>query len=392
MTKRPIAGLVLAVSLSLTQTSCFKDEPLNAEADIEQAYIHTDDVAGMFYNPGDTIVNVLSTSHKIKFNVRPGTDRTVLAPLFRLTEGATIMPESGSAHDFTQGPVDYTVTSQDGQWTRQYQVSVAEKQSTVDEVSTFCFDQYDLDTKGKYYVWTDSTAAGVKLDCWATGNPGFAISRTSAKPNEYPTVPTEIDDAGNGTHAVKLTTQSTGAFGEMAGMRIAAGNLFLGEFDVTNAMLKPLEATHFGMPVTREPEVFTGRYKYTPGETYQDRSGKPVAGKTDQANMYAVMYKNADADGNTVMLNGNDVLSNDAQIVAKALVTDIKSNGEWAEFSIPFEYTQEIDATLLENYGYNITMVFTSSNEGDKFEGAIGSTLIVDYAKIHWASPSNSNE
>lgn len=377
--------LFAAAALCASLSSCFKDEPLNAEADIEQAFIHSNDVDGMFYNPSDTLVNVLSTTSNIKFNVRPGTDRTALAPQFRLTEGASITPESGSAHDFSNGPIAYKVTSQDGQWTRDYQVSVVEKQRTVDEVRAFLFDQYALDSEGKYYVWTDSTYDGHTLNCWATGNPGFKLSRGSAKPNEYPTVPVEIDDAGNytGTHAVQLTTRSTGLFGVMANKRIAAGNLFLGEFDLAKALTYTLEATHFGVPVAKEPNVFKGRYKYTPGDVYQDFDGNAVEGKTDQANMYAVFYKNTDANGNPVMLNGNDVLTNE-NIVAKAIVTDIKNNGEWAEFSISFEYLQETDPTRLENYGYNIAVVLTSSIEGDKFEGAVGSTLTVDYIRIDW--------
>ena len=39
---------MIAASLigSSTLTSCFKDEPLNAECDIEQAYIHVDNPLG----------------------------------------------------------------------------------------------------------------------------------------------------------------------------------------------------------------------------------------------------------------------------------------------------------------------------------------------------------
>ena len=36
-------------------------------------------------------------------------------------------------------------------------------------------------------------------------------------------------------------------------MPIAAGNLFIGEFDMTNALSKPLEATRFGIPFCYKP-------------------------------------------------------------------------------------------------------------------------------------------
>lgn len=365
-------------------SSCFKDEPLNAEADIEQAYLHSDDVATMFYNPADTLVNVLSSASKIKFNVRPGTDRSALAPQFRLTEGATITPASGSPQDFTGGSVAYTVTSQDGQWTRDYQVSIVEKLPTVDEVTEFDFDQYALETaRKKYYVWTDTTYYGQSLDCWATGNPGFALSKGSAKPDEYPTAPVTFDDAGHGTTAVRLTTRDTGAFGAMVNMRIAAGNLFLGEFNVSNALKDAMEATHFGVPVARNPIYFYGRYKYKPGEKYQDKKGKEVVGVTDKANIYAVLYENSDEAGNAVVLKGDNVLSSE-RLVAVALVDDINSNDEWTEFGISFNYIKQLDQTRLENYGYNFAIVMTSSAEGANFEGAIGSTLMVDVLHVVW--------
>src|SRR5574344_1931680 len=102
--------------LSTTLTSCFKDEPLNAECDIEQAYIHVDNPLEMFANYTDTIVKVLSNEQDITFNVKRHTDISNMAPLFRLTEGAKITPENGSVHDFTNGPSIYKVTSQDGEW------------------------------------------------------------------------------------------------------------------------------------------------------------------------------------------------------------------------------------------------------------------------------------
>lgn len=383
MNKTLYSAMVLAIACFML-SSCFKDEPLNAEADIEQAFIHADDVDRMFYNPTDTLVNVLSSNTNIRFNVRPGTDRTSLAPQFRLTEGATVVPESGSMQDFSAGSVKYTVTSQDGQWHRDYQVSVVEKQPTVDEVSMFRFDQYALESaRKKYYVWTDTTYYGQTLDCWATGNPGFALSKGSAKPDEYPTVPVTIEDAGSGNTAVKLTTRDTGAFGAMVNMRIAAGNLFLGEFDVSNALKDAMEATHFGVPVANNPISFSGRYKYKPGEKYQDKQGKEVAGVTDKANIYAVLYENTDEAGNAVVLKGDNVLTS-SQLVAVALLDDINSNDEWTDFYIDFNYIKALDESRLENYGYNFAIVMTSSAEGANFEGAVGSTLTVDALRVIW--------
>ena len=64
-----IASLTAASTLSLT--SCFKDEPLNAECDIEQAYIHPGPLLKLWFaNAADTLVNVQSDQDKIEFTMR----------------------------------------------------------------------------------------------------------------------------------------------------------------------------------------------------------------------------------------------------------------------------------------------------------------------------------
>lgn len=45
-----------------------------------------------------------------------------------------------------------------------------------------------------------------------------------------------------------------------------------------------------------------------------------------------------------------------------------------------------IDKEKLRNGKYNIAIVFTSSLEGDHFNGAIGSTLLIDEAELIYHS------
>jgi len=362
--------------------SCFKDEPLNAECDIEEAYLHADNPEKMFFNVSDSLVKVLYTESAINFKVRKETDLTRLAPLFRMTPGATVTPENGSVHDFTNGPVGYKVTSEDGQWSKDYQVSVSVQTRTVSDTLCYDFENYALNSKGQYYVWTDINDDGSDANNWATGNPGFAISRSSAQPDEYPTTP---EPNGYDGAAVKLTTRDTGPFGKMKNMRLAAGNLFIGKFDATTAIMPggAMQATMFGLKFTsnKRPIKFIGYYKYTPGATFQDRDGNTVAGRTDTGNIYAVLYRNTDGSGNAVVLHGDDVLTN-SQIVAIARIDEVKNTDEWTNFDLDFKYSEEIDQTLLDNYGYNLAVVFSSSIEGANFEGAIGSTMYVDKVRV----------
>lgn len=390
-------SFVLAASACVLLTSCFKDEPLNAECDIEEAYLHADVPSEVFLQPSDSLVKVTSVMQTVNFTpLRTGTDLTHLAPHFRLTPGATINPADGSVQDFSGGPVVYTVTSEDGEWNRKYQVYItAMPDDRPDEPTAgtlaYDFEKYHLETANrKYYVWSDYS----DQDNWATGNPGFSIARGSAAPDEYPSAP--LAEGYDGA-CVKLTTRSTGGFGEMAGMRLAAGNLFTGVFDTKSAISGSkgaLKATHFGEgahnKINFRPLHFSGYYQYTPGETFQDRKGNPVEGKVDEGDIYAVVFKNTDAEGNAVYLNGEDVQTNPL-IVAKALAGHVtKTEGGWKKFDLDFEYIADIDPTVLSNYGYSLAVVFTSSCGGASFEGAIGSTLLVDKVSIDYVIPGKN--
>lgn len=382
-----IASLTAASTLSLT--SCFKDEPLNAECDIEQAYIHPGPLLKLWFaNAADTLVNVQSDQDKIEFTMRPFANLKKQAPMFRLTPGATIQPESGSVHDFSKGPVTYVVTSEDKQWTRTYQVSIKKGQTAMSNEFEFEFENAYLN-KG-YYNWKENWN-GEELDIWATGNPGFKISNPSAKPDEYPTVMTENGYQGKG---VKLTTQRTSKLADMVKKPIAAGNLFIGQFDATDALRDAMKATKFGRPFSfsSKPLKLEGWYKYQAGEKFTDKEMKELDRK-DYGTIYAVLYENIDEKGNQVVLYGDNVQSS-KQIVALALVGEthddngkvaIGNTPEWHHFSVDFDYQsygKTIDPVKLKNGGYSLTIVCSSSSDGANFLGAVGSTLWVDSFKL----------
>ena len=46
------------------------------------------------------------------------------------------------------------------------------------------------------------------------------------------------------------------------------------------------------------------------------------------------------------------------------------------------EYTEEIDEQVLAARGYSLAVVFSSSVDGAKFEGAVGSTLKVCHVRV----------
>lgn len=370
--------LIVSAIFALALSSCFKDEAPNAECDIIEASLHVNNPTDIFYNPTDTLVRVLYTDDNISFSVRRKADLTALAPTFRITDGATISPASGSVHDFSNGPVIYTVTSEDKEWSRSYKVSFIPVIRTSKDTLSFNFEDYHLDSKDKYYIWCEKHEDGNMYDDWATGNAGYGLTNGSAGPEAYPS--TVLDEGYEGK-GVKLVTCSTGPFGQMVKLPLAAGNLFLGTFDMSIALKTPRLATGFGLPFDKKPKTFTGYYKYTPGEKFQNKDESIVEGKVDEASVYAILYRNHDEDGNPVVLNGDNVQTSPL-IVAKAIAANIVPTDKWTEFTVDFSYLEDFDLDLLENRGYNLAVVFSSSADGAFFQGAIGSTLCIDNVKI----------
>lgn len=369
----------LSMIMMVTNTACFGDEPAYSEADIETATLHVSDPGAFFYQMTDSFKTVMSTDTAIVFIVRGNADVTALSPEFTLTPGATITPASGSKHDFSGGPVGYTVTSQDGKWTRRYTVSVVPTTQTVADTLCYDFEHFELETANQhYYTWHNLLPDGTLGNDWATANEGFRMSMGSAQPMDYPTTPLLQAYEGAG---VCLMTRDTGPFGRMANKRLAAGNMFLGTFDIRIAMSDHLHATRFGLPFTSLPDHFTGYYTFEPGAVVQDFYGNPIANRVDSADIYAVFYRNHDAAGNEIVLFGDNVLSSN-QIVAVADLGYVEPTTQWKAWNVKFDYREPIDPDLLANRGYSLAIVFSSSAAGGSFIGAIGSRLCVDKVRL----------
>ena len=367
----------LTILLSaLLLTACIKDEPKNMECDVLEAWVEGDDLAPYFSQKTDMrISDVSSSTQRLTFTVWQRVGLPAMPVKFALTPGATITPANGSVQDFSKGPVEYTVTSEDGQWHRTYTVEFRE---TMLPTNRYDFEQFELSANGKYHVWYYQPDGGGKEYIWASGNDGFMIASPNAAAADYPTVP---DADGVDGYCIKLTTRSTGSWGRMFKKPIAAGNFFLGAFDTQYALTNTLKTTQMGIAYTKQPVKVTGYYKYSPGETFTDKDFNEVKDRTDEPSIYSVLYVNHDAQGNEIMLHGDDVLSS-PYIVSKAQVASVPPTSEWTPFEMTFEGTTPIDADLLAKRGYNLALVFSSSKTGDTFEGAVGSTLYIDKVEI----------
>ena len=360
---------VLAVAF--LAASCIKDEPLNTECDIIAAEL-----------PGvELVASPVVDNTSVTFEVGYNQIATVLAPEFILTPGASVEPPSGTPRDFTE-PQEYVVTSEDGAWEKIYMVKV--KWPSI-PILHYGFEKVRVvETAGrKYDVFYEKSEDDNNEWSWASANSAYVLTLQAREPNEFPTY--QSTQGVEGDCAV-LVTRSTGEFGKGAKKPMAAGNLYMGTFDIGNAMNAPLKATHFGRTFYLEPISFSGFYKYKAGETYcrPDSEGKlePVPGKRDMFNCYAVFYESTPE---MEWLDGANVLSEDnPNIISTALIPDRHETDDWTEFSVPFVYREgkSVDPVKLKDGRYRLAVVMSSSQDGDYFCGAIGSTLAVDELSI----------
>lgn len=354
-------NLLLCFLMAVLSISCIQDEAPNAEADILACVV-----------PGDILkAEPEIENESVTLTVKSDADITQLALEFTLTPGATILPASGTVRDFAT-PQTYVVTSEDGNWKKTYTV-----RCIISGVSTdYHFEHITLEPIYKrYQIFYDITESGDSVT-WGSGNAGFALTNSKLGPLDFPTMQ---DDKGYIGKCAKLVTRSTGSFGSGFGMPIAAGNLFIGTFDLKNAIPDARKGTKLGRPFEHVPTYLSGYYKYEAGKSYMV-DGKIVQGKKDKCDIYAIFYE---TDENVKYLDGYNGLTS-PNLISVARISDQKETEDWTHFYLPFvaKPGKVIDKAKLEKGGYQLAIVFASSIKGDVFEGAEGSTLWIDEVEI----------
>ena len=173
-----------------------------------------------------------------------------------------------------------------------------------------------------------------------------------------------------------MITRSTGWLGSIFGNPIAAGNLFLGTFSLN--ISNTLKSTRFGIPYNydKAPKAITGYFKYTAGSTFSKKIASTLT--KDTWNAYAILFEKTSSNN---YITGDHNFADARMVsVAKLKDKDRKETNQWTKFEIPFEFMN--GKTFDPNKEYMYTIVFTSSIEGDKFNGAVGSTLDIDEIQI----------
>lgn len=375
-----IKSVIAGIMLCLAVTSCIQNEALNVEAAIDGC--SGSDIQQCLIDPNEFTVQLYASraADPSKININ-----------FNLPAGASIVPvqrftEDGiNTYNFKdENPRLFKVTSEDGAFSAIYTIRLWQTEMP------FTYDFETLSSDNPYHKFTeDNPSSGTiirRLEL-ASGNPGFELTKMAKAPDGYPTV--QVNGGVDGGKCVKLETKDTGSFGSMVKMYIAAGNLFIGSFEVGQALSgNAMKATHFGFPFFYYPLRLEGWYKYKAGPTFSSK-GKPAEGRKDECDIYGVLYE---TDDNVQFLDGSTSL-NSPNIVALARnIKELPETDIWKQFNFKFEPQngKSIDPDKLGKGIYKLAIVFSSSVDGAKFEGAVGSTLYID--KVTIAHTSNPDE
>lgn len=343
----------------ITFASCIKDEELDTNADILEAYIPSE------YLKTEPIITNTSIEFKVKANI----DLEKQSPFFIISPNATMDPPNGTTRDFRTSQ-KVTITAQDNRWRKTYNVSF-----TSDELSTlYSFNNAELTNKDRYYRFYEIGSNGDKIYDWDSGNEGYVTVAGKTPPEGYPTT---TAPGRRGGLAVKMQTVYTSKTGQATENPIAAGNLFLGTFKLN--VFNTLKSTKFGLPYTGQlPTSLRGTFKYTAGKTVTDRYFNEVVGAKDTFDIYVILFESQKKDN----FQYGDHAFKDPRNVAIARIEekDRKETTLWTEFNVPFKLLP--GKTYDSKKDYVLAIVMTSSIDGAEFKGAIGSTLLVDEIEL----------
>lgn len=354
-------GAAITVKVDFVGTKLASDQ--SSEAKITEFTFDSKEVISQPVIDGDKITFMVTDTIKPE-------ELAALVPTIKISDKATITPASGVVQDFSS-PVTYTVTSEDGIVTTKYTVSISAKKAVYD-FETWVNAVPDEKPENTFY----EVAGG-----WSSSNSGAQLLKMFNLADSY--VVTQTDDAHSGESAARIQTIDTKGKNLVLALapKVTTGTLFLGKFEVTD-FSNTLKSTKFGNPYAKKPITLKGFYKYTPGEVFYRCESVATCDKAvedpnsvDKCSINAVLYEVTDFEDGSQYLTGVNVNDpKNEQIVAVAQLQDGTAKADWTPFELPFTYKKEYDPAKK----YRFAIICSSSSDGDNFNGAPGSTLIVD--------------
>ncbi len=209
---------------------------------------------------------------------------------------------------------------------------------------------------------------------WATANNSFVQGTTP------------VDNNQDG-FAAQMQTGIQDLSGLGIGELITAGTIFTGYFKMNiSALSNPPLMTYFGIPFIMRPESISVDAKYEAGVKFQrSEKVKPNSYRlkdttgVDQGRIWVELLRwegNGELEYHGDPVDGLKVLGK-GEIIFDGANTALRN---WNNYTIPIKY----DSKYKDLEPTHISIVMTSSRQGDLFIGAKGSTLTVDNVVVNF--------
>lgn len=222
----------------------------------------------------------------------------------------------------------------------------------------------------------DWSQDGKQWNPWASGNDAFWGTGNKGS--------SMLSSIGNITSPTDESVSGKAAYLESkdAQLKLAAGNLFIGDFDLdgTNGLL------HFGRPFTSFPTALRLYYKYTPsiisivGSSIEETLPSNLKNMVGQSDLFQIYIALSDKSEPYEIRNNPSKRQlfdpNDANIIAYGEYTSSESVTSYKELEIPLEYRA---TNRTPKY---IIIVASSSKYGDYYLGGVGSKLWLDEMEL----------
>lgn len=288
------------------------------------------------------------------------TDLKLAPTIIAISNFAQVTPRINEEQDFST-PVIYTVTAENGE-TNTYTVTV-ERSGPDTQLDNASFeDWYTATSLGKSFEQPGSSKAAT---IWDTANAGLVLG--GADPNTKPVEKT-TDSLG-----VQMVTVVAPAL-----VRLAAATIFTGKFtEDFPSVSDPRSNIELGIPFQGRPISFSFEYTYVPGEENADADGQPLP-YGDQCDIYLLLENrewNQTLRVGTAWFRSGESIADWKKELVPVKYGELAVSDPWYAFAQP--QTGESWGTGEEPITH-ITVLATSSFEGDFFKGAIGSELRLD--------------
>lgn len=282
-----------------------------------------------------------------------------------LSNFAEVSPSAGEVQDFSE-PVDYFVTAEDG--TVNVYTVLVERGGSQPQLDNSSFEDWYTESVG--FTSVEQPGVDKNSTIWGTANRGLALGGAPGN-----TTRQQRDN----TNYARMESVAAPAL-----VRLAAATIFIGKFtDGFPSVTDPRSNIDLGTSFTARPISFSFSYTYRPGSDNRDGGGQPLP-YGDQCDVYLLLENRADGNirrvGTAWFRSGEEVIDWTRQNVP-IKYGELDPSDPWYDYAQPREGEEwggEAEAIT------HITILATSSFEGDFFNGAIGSTLELDDIELEY--------